>query len=218
MPGDGAATVAGEESLAAGSDALAEGDYATALGSASSAIGTGAGAIGSGAVAMGSGATANGFNAVASADLATAVGAESLAVGTGATALGQGAIAVAGNSVAIGQDTIADREDAVSVGAAGEERQIIHVAAGTMATDAANMAQLGSVAAALGGGAGFSGGVFTPPSYMIQGNAYGDVGAAFAAAGPEAVAGFRAVLEAMMDDDGRRSYESPGDYGARPAG
>lgn len=42
------------------------------------------------------------------------------------------------------------------------------------------------------------------------------VSAAFAAAGPEAVAGFRAVLEAMMDDDGRRSYETLGDYGARP--
>ncbi len=42
------------------------------------------------------------------------------------------------------------------------------------------------------------------------------VGAAFAAAGFEAVAGFRAVLEAMMDDEGRHSYESLGDYGARP--
>lgn len=44
------------------------------------------------------------------------------------------------------------------------------------------------------------------------------VGAAFTAAGSEAVAGFRAVLEAMMDDEGRRSYESLGDHGAGRAG
>jgi len=37
------------------------------------------------------------------------------------------------------------------------------------------------------------------------------VGAAFAAAGADAVAGFRAVLEAMMDDDGRRSYAALGE-------
>ncbi len=30
--------------------------------------------------------------------------------------------------------------------------------------------------------------------------------AAFRAAGPDAVAGFRTVLEAMMDEDMRRSY------------
>ncbi|MBW7922246.1 MAG: MarR family transcriptional regulator [Rubellimicrobium sp.] len=37
------------------------------------------------------------------------------------------------------------------------------------------------------------------------------VGGAFRAAGTDAVAGFRAVLEAMMDDDGRRSYAALGD-------
>lgn len=37
------------------------------------------------------------------------------------------------------------------------------------------------------------------------------VGAAFRTAGPGAVAGFQAVLEAMMDDDGRQSYAALGD-------
>jgi len=33
-------------------------------------------------------------------------------------------------------------------------------------------------------------------------------GAAYRAAGPQAVAGFRQVLEAMMDDDIRHTYQS----------
>ncbi len=37
------------------------------------------------------------------------------------------------------------------------------------------------------------------------------VGSAFNTAGPAAVAGFRAVLEAMMDDDGRQSFAALGD-------
>ncbi|WP_198147234.1 YadA-like family protein, partial [Pseudoxanthomonas mexicana] len=64
---------------------------------------------------------------------------------------------------------------------AGSERQITNVAAGTRATDAVNMSQLSFVASALGGGAGFSGGVFIAPSYTIQGTSYNNVGAAFTA-------------------------------------
>src|SRR3546814_20661581 len=43
------------------------------------------------------------------------------------------------------------------------------------------MGQLGSVVAALGGGASFSGGVFGAPTYVIQGSSSDHVGAAFAA-------------------------------------
>lgn len=43
------------------------------------------------------------------------------------------------------------------------------------------------------------------------------VGAAYRAAGPGAVAGFRAVLEAMMDDEGRESYDMLGSHGSGPA-
>ena len=76
---------------------------------------------------------------------------------------------------------MADREDPVSGGSAGSEGQITNVAAGTQATDAVNLSQLSFVASALGGGAGFSGGVFIAPSYTIQGTSYNNVGAAFTA-------------------------------------
>src|SRR5690606_41157957 len=49
------------------------------------------------------------------------------------------------NSVALGSGSIADRERTVSVGAAGLERQITNVAAGTEDTDAVNVAQLNEV-------------------------------------------------------------------------
>ncbi|GAB3349466.1 ESPR-type extended signal peptide-containing protein [Lysobacter tyrosinilyticus] len=57
-----------------------------------------------------------------------------------------------------------------------------NVKAGTDAMDAVNMDQLSSVAAMFGGGATFDGnGMFMPPSYMIQGSSYGNVGNAFMA-------------------------------------
>src|SRR5690606_20280640 len=57
----------------------------------------------------------------------------------------------------------------------------VNVADGIGDHDAATVGQLGSFVAALGGGAGFGGGVFTAPSYVIQGSSYDNVGAAFAA-------------------------------------
>ncbi len=46
------------------------------------------------------------------------------------------------NAVAIGANSVADRENSVSVGAAGNERVITNVAAGTDDTDAVNVGQL----------------------------------------------------------------------------
>ncbi|MNV23408.1 Adhesin YadA precursor [compost metagenome] len=46
------------------------------------------------------------------------------------------------NAVAIGANSVADRENSVSVGAAGNERVITNVAAGTEDTDAVNVGQL----------------------------------------------------------------------------
>ena len=46
------------------------------------------------------------------------------------------------NAVAIGANSVADRENSVSVGAAGNERVIANVAAGTEDTDAVNVGQL----------------------------------------------------------------------------
>jgi len=68
--------------------------------------------------------------------------ADSSATGANAVAMGGAAVASADNSVAIGANSVAARVSTVSVGAAGSERQIINVAAGTESTDAVNLAQL----------------------------------------------------------------------------
>lgn len=116
-----------------------------------------------------SGLGANGATAFA-ADIdaiAFGNGARAEAGAVAAIALGQGASATAANSIAIGAGSAADRgaqlgyaafglssaQDSAgefSVGAAGAERQITNVAAGSADTDAANVAQLRGVAAMVG--------------------------------------------------------------------
>jgi autotransporter adhesin len=64
--------------------------------------------------------------------------------GPNATAIGGNAQATAGNTVALGANSVADRLNSVSVGAAGNERQITNVQAGTADTDAVNVGQLKS--------------------------------------------------------------------------
>lgn len=64
--------------------------------------------------------------------------------GLNATAIGGNAQAIAGNTVALGANSVADRLNSVSVGAAGNERQITNVQAGTADTDAVNVSQLKS--------------------------------------------------------------------------
>jgi autotransporter adhesin len=86
----------------------------------------------------GVGASATGFNATAAGELAEASA-------DGSTALGAGAQATAESSIALGAGSVADRENTVSVGSAGNERQIVHVAAGELSedsTDAVNGSQL----------------------------------------------------------------------------
>ncbi|AME24528.1 ESPR-type extended signal peptide-containing protein [Burkholderia sp. PAMC 26561] len=70
---------------------------------------------------------------------------DSSATGTDAVAIGGAAVASAKNSVALGANSVADRANSVSVGAAGSERQITNVAAGTATTDAVNVGQLNAV-------------------------------------------------------------------------
>jgi len=73
---------------------------------------------------------------------------------TGSLALGAGATATAANSVALGVGSTATRGTAalgeVSVGAPGAERQVTNVAAGTAATDAANLGQVQAMSAEVG--------------------------------------------------------------------
>ncbi len=147
--------------VAVGGDAAAvigEGTNAVAVGNGAAANGENGVALGGDAYAHGPNDTAVGGNARVAADGSTAVGANirisaqatnAVAIGESAsvsaasgTAVGQGASVTASNAVALGQGSVADRADTVSVGATGSERQITHVAAGTQATDAANVGQV----------------------------------------------------------------------------
>lgn len=55
--------------------------------------------------------------------------------------------AFAANATAVGRGSVADRDNTVSIGASGQDRQLAHVAAGTVATDAVNVQQLGTATA-----------------------------------------------------------------------
>lgn len=194
-------TAMGGESVASGSRSTAAGAGAQATGVSSVALGDTARATADGAVAVGLNSAASGVNAIAIGAGATATG--SVAVGAGAsaanggaafgdgavatglnaTATGPNARALADNSVAIGSGSIADQAGTVSMGAAGAERRVTNVAAGTAPTDAANVGQLGaagaSVAAALGGGATANAtGQVTLPRYDLAMGSYDNVGGA----------------------------------------
>ncbi|MGO1003152.1 YadA-like family protein [Lysobacter sp. CA196] len=205
----GGATATGGSAIACGQGASADGDFAVATGAGATASAVGAVAVGAGttaagdqSTAVGTGATASAANSSAIGDSATAAGEFSTASGSASTAggrfstasgagssasadnttaLGANSSASATGSVALGSDSIADRANTVSFGAAGSERQLVNVAAATQDTDAVNLSQLNTLSGAFGGGASFAGGVFTPPTYVIQGGNYNDVGAAFSA-------------------------------------
>lgn len=70
----------------------------------------------------------------------------------------------ASNSVAIGAFTNTDRASTVAVG----NRTLSQVAAGTEMTDAVTLAQVQGPASVLGGGAGYTNGVFTGPTYTLN--------------------------------------------------
>ncbi len=142
-------------------------------------------------------------------------------------AIGNNAIASGGGSVVLGTgSTDAGVANVVSVGSASQQRRIVNVAAGVAATDAANVGQLtalgtslnanlGGVAAWLGGGAAYSGGVFTAPTFAVQGNSYGNVGAALSAIDTQltAIKG-RADLAVYYDDASKASLTLGGGSGS----
>ncbi len=145
------------------------------------ALGDGATAIGPGSRARDDGAIAIGRDATAFDTGTVAVGREAFVASLGGTAIGDGATveSTATNSVAIGAGSTTTRANAFSVGAFGAERQLVNVAAAAADTDAVNLGQLRTAVAAFGAGADFGNGVFAPPSYVVQGANFADVGAAF---------------------------------------
>lgn len=176
--GNGAVTALGKvNALALGSSASAAGNQALALGLRSS-VGADDG------IAVGSDARSMAISALA-------LGASSTASASGAVALGSGSVAMrsglAGAIETFSGAGVASTRGAVSVGDAGAERQIVNVAGGTRPTDAVNLRQLSAVgnnlASGLGGGARFDAttGLFTAPSFSVQGSTYRDVGGALGA-------------------------------------
>ena len=157
-----------------GLDATAGELNSIALGNSASTLGTATGAVGIGNVAVvnGAGGVAIGANAVAGTAGSpllvnqVALGNGARATANNSIAIGAGSRAIAANSVAIGNNSLTGGRGAsigytatgltapqnsvgtVSVGSSGAERQITNVAAGSAATDAVNVLQLATVAAA----------------------------------------------------------------------
>lgn len=115
-----------------------------AIGSGSVAPDASDTAVGNGAVIGASSGTAVGSNSSISstATNAVAVGANSNVTAVNGTAVGEGATATASNAVALGHGSVADEANTVSVGSAGNARRVTNIAAGTNATDAANVGQM----------------------------------------------------------------------------
>ena len=176
---------AGTNAVAIGGDAVATGADASAFGFASNAFGAQSTSL-SYSSAWTNNSTALGYGALAGTGPSdptsgqTAVGAYAEAVGTQSVALGANSSAAGAGSIALGAGSVANRANSVSVGdvSTGLTRQITNVAAGTMPTDAVDLAQLQAETAALGGGAGFTNGVFTAPAYVFGSSTFSNVGSA----------------------------------------
>ncbi|WP_081324058.1 YadA-like family protein [Xanthomonas translucens] len=159
--------------------------YAAAI-----AIGTDTKTNGYNSTVVGGGSTTDGVRNTVVGSLAGTNGKDNTVVGASSrtgdgqfkvTVLGANASGYADNCVALGEGSECREADTVSVGAGGPQgtRRVTNVTAGMANNDAATVGQLQPVAAALGGGASYAGGVFVAPTYTFKsGNTYNNVGAA----------------------------------------
>ena len=93
--------------------------------------------------------------------------------------------------------------------------KITNLSNGTSSNDAVNFGQLNSVANVFGGGAGFSGGIFTGPTYTIQGSNYTNIGSAFTAVNTK-LTSLQSQIDALPGGggaDGKSAYEIAVDSG-----
>ncbi|SDY65848.1 Head domain of trimeric autotransporter adhesin [Lysobacter sp. yr284] len=215
-----ATRISGDNATAVGTDASAA-ENAVAFGRDSKAATMNSTALGSAADASGAAGVAVGYasKALGVASVALGTGAEVLAGNIG-TAIGFGAKSSAFWGVALGNNSSADRDYAVSIGSNAFKRQLINLQDGTQDTDAVNLRQLKNalnlapVAAAFGGGASYADGVFSGPTYAIQGNSFGNAGDAFVAIDGELSAlKARADLAVYYDDAGKGSVTLKGGGG-----
>jgi len=155
-----ASTAIAEESVAMGQSATANAKQAVALGSQVQAYGDNSLALGS-----------YGTQVTDSGTRSTAIGYWTVVGGTDTVALGNLIASEGSNNVVLGNKASDDKRNYVaSVGSKGAERQVIFVKAGTADTDAVNVSQLKSAAAAIGGGSKVgTDGMVTLPTYKIAG-------------------------------------------------
>ena len=199
--GRGAATASGStgSNIALGNGAVAgSGTAANAI-----AIGKGSQATGASSLSIGMGNKVSGANSGAIGDPTTITGAGSYSLGNNNTINANKAFVVGSNvTVATGLDgsivlgdgsTIAAPSGTgyatgaaapasqMSVGAAGAERRITNLAAGSAATDAVNVSQLSKIAgntASTTGGSYDAAGTYTAPTLSVGGTAQANLAAA----------------------------------------
>ncbi|MGY6531434.1 YadA-like family protein [Glycocaulis sp.] len=185
---------AGDNSAALGYENTTNANFSSAIGYTNTASGEESHALGGFNVASRFQSSAVGYSNIAFGLQSSAFGAFNLASGDYSSAFGYGSIASAEGATAIGFEAVADRAYTVAIGSTGNERNLIHVADGTEDTDAVNLRQLNAamagaggsadlapLAAALGGGASFAGGVWGAPEYIVLGSSFDNVGGAIGA-------------------------------------
>lgn len=117
----------------------------------------------------------------ASGVASNAIGTLNIASADFSNAFGYSSVATAEKATAIGYNSLADEANTVSIGRVSAEKRLTNLANASKSTDAVNLSQLYPLATALGGGASFMNGLFTAPTYTIQGSNYNNVGGTFAA-------------------------------------
>ncbi|RZM90853.1 MULTISPECIES: YadA-like family protein [unclassified Escherichia] len=190
-------------STAIGAQAKAFGHHSLALGAGSNTASDSSIALGANSFATGAQSMSLGVASKTSAEAAIALGYNSFANGLNSMSLGQSSYAGKDNSVALGSESsaeglnsvalgagsIAEDDNTVSVGSSTLQRKVVNMAAGIVSqtsTDAINGSQLYSLSSNIanyfGGDASVSDdGVFTGPTYNINGTDYTNVGDALAA-------------------------------------
>ena len=124
------AQATGEDAIAIGAGAKAQGTQSISIGVGNNVSGNHSGAMGDPNIVSGNGSYVVGNNNTISGD--------------NSFVLGNNVNTSAQKTVVLGNDSASNRDNTVSVGATNKERQIIHVANATQATDAVNLRQMQS--------------------------------------------------------------------------
>jgi len=182
--GDGAVAGSGTaaNAIAIGKGAQATGVSSLSIGTGNKVSGANSGAIGDPTTITGAGSYSLGNNNTINANKAFVVGSNvTVATGLdGSIVLGDGSTIAAPSGTGYATGAAAPAAQ-MSIGAAGTERRITNLAAGSAATDAVNVSQLGKIAsntANTTGGSYDAAGTYTAPTFSVGGTARTNLAAA----------------------------------------